>query len=154
MYKGNEYVKTSYKDVKSHKILIVEDDDDIQLLLSTLLKRQGYAVTSADSGMTALAAMGQVLPDLVLLDMAMPDMDGLTFLSRRAKFVEFRDIPVICVTARDRNKDVMAAIELGASHYITKPFDNAKLLMSIARLLPGEKPGPVVPGASSAMVWN
>ncbi|EGF89669.1 response regulator [Asticcacaulis biprosthecium C19] len=114
----------------------MEDDDDIQSLLKHILKRDGYDVTCADSGMTALGAMAQSIPDLILLDMAMPDMDGLSFLKRRAQFPEFRVIPVICVTARDRNTDVMAAIEMGADHYVTKPFDNAKLLASIARLMP------------------
>lgn len=118
------------------RILVVEDDLDIQILLRVLLTRQGYEVSSADSGITALAALAESLPDLILLDMAMPDMDGLTFLQHRGRILEYRDIPVIVVSARDRNTDVMAALEMGADHYVTKPFDNVKLLASIVRLLP------------------
>ena len=124
-----------------HRILIVEDDPDIQILLRVLLTRQNYEVSSADSGVTALDALAQALPDLILLDMAMPDMDGLTFLQRRAEIAAYRDIPVIVVSARDSNADVMAALDMGADHYVTKPFDNPKLLASIGRLLvPPDQP--------------
>lgn len=133
-------MSTPTSQARKHRVLIVEDDLDIQVLLRVLLTRQGLEVSSADSGVTALAALAESLPDLILLDMAMPDMDGLTFLQRRSQILAYRDIPVIVVSARDRNTDVMAALEMGADHYVTKPFDNAKLLASILRLLPPNQP--------------
>ncbi len=122
-------------DAAKPRILVVEDDEDIQMLLYTVLTRDGYAVETAANGAIGLSVLAGFAPDLILLDMAMPDMDGLTFLSRRAGMTEYRDIPVIVVSARDTNKDVMAAIELGADSYVTKPFDNAVLLTNVRRLL-------------------
>jgi len=129
---------TSSSLTEKRKILVVEDDEDIRSLLHHVLRDGGYDVLCVDDGITALTALSEMSTDLILLDMAMPGMDGLTFLAQRANLPKCRDIPVICVTARDRNSDVKAAIELGADNYITKPFDNEILLACVARLLPAK----------------
>ena len=139
-------MKVTKPQAQKPRILVVEDDVDIQDLLLAVLGRHGYEVATADSGLTALASFAQSIPDLILLDMAMPDMDGLTFLERRCQFKKTKDIPVIVVSARDRNTDVMAALAAGAANYVTKPFDTARLLVCIERLLP--RPATPVAGAT------
>lgn len=122
--------------LKKRTILVVEDNDDVQAMICALLEQHGFAVDIADSGMTALGATMRNLPDLILLDMAMPDMDGFEFLRRRALRPELKAIPVIVVSARDTGKDVTDAIALGADNYVAKPFDNRRLLDSVHALLP------------------
>ena len=128
-------MKTVIAQVKTPRILVVEDDPDIRELLMLILTQQGYDVDTADSGLTGLASLETAIPDVILLDLAMPEMDGLAFLQRRGQIDKIRDIPVIVVSARDSNADVMAALQAGASNYITKPFDTARLLACVQRLM-------------------
>ncbi len=117
------------------KILAIEDDAGIRELLHAVLRGAGYEVETADSGTTGLARLETFMPDLILLDMAMPDMDGPEFLRRRSRLLPFRDIPLMVLSARDGTRDVLMAIELGADNYMTKPFDPERLLTNIRNLL-------------------
>lgn len=114
------------------RILIVEDDPDVQLLMHALLKERGYHVTAVESGGAMSAVMKLDHFDLVLLDLGLPDEDGLV-LARRIR--SNSDTPFVVITARQQREDRITALELGADDYVTKPFDPAELLLRIENLL-------------------
>ena len=122
----------------SRTILVVDDDPDLRLMLRGILEEEGYAVAVARDGLDALTIVDQALPDLILLDLSMPRMDGYAFaaeLSRR----DLRDsVPVMVLTA-DGNASHKAA-RLGADAYLPKPFLLDDLLAAVERLLT-ESPG-------------
>lgn len=117
------------------RILVVEDETDIRELLEIVLMSRGYQVATAENGRVGLDILQSFRPDLVLADLSMPELDGLGFLEGKSRLSEVAAIPVIVLSARDKNGDVMQAIERGASNYITKPFDTAVVLSSIERLV-------------------
>ena len=117
------------------RILVVEDETDIRELLEIVLMSRGYQVATAENGRVGLNILQSFRPDLVLADLSMPELDGLGFLEGKSRLSEVAAIPVIVLSARDKNGDVMQAIERGASNYITKPFDTAVVLSSIERLV-------------------
>ena len=133
---------------RRHKVLIVEDDSDIRNFLKMLFVQYGYEVETADSGLTGLASFAHFMPDIIILDLAMPDMDGMTFLARRGQIGRIKDIPVLVLSASDGHADVVGAMTAGATAYIAKPFDNAKLLASVKKLVGA----PIVPEAASTRV--
>lgn len=120
------------------KILIVEDEKSLLKLESILLKSKGYQVIGASSGTEALALVAQERPDLILLDVMLPGMDGFKVCARLKSSPETRDIPVVMVTARTKQDDIARGREVGADEYITKPFQSARVTSTIARLL-GER---------------
>ena len=101
-------------------ILIVEDDRNIAELLQMYLEKEGYAVTVANDGGQGLAKYRAIKPDLVLLDVMMPVMDGITCLS---KLRENYNLPVILLTAKSEDTDKILGLNIGADDYITKPFN-------------------------------
>lgn len=117
------------------RILVVEDETDIRELLEIVLMSRGYQVATAENGRVGLDILQSFRPDLVLADLSMPELDGLGFLEGKSRLSEVAAIPVIVLSARDKNGDVMQAIERGASNYITKPFDTAVVLSNIERLV-------------------
>jgi DNA-binding response OmpR family regulator len=117
------------------RILVVEDEADIRELLEIVLMSRGYQVATAENGRAGLDSIMRFRPDLVLADLSMPELDGLGFLEGKSLLPEVAAVPVIVLSARDKNGDVMQAIERGASNYITKPFDTDVVLSSIERLL-------------------
>ena len=113
------------------RILVVDDEPDIRRLVAEALQVTGYDVQSAASGSEAIRAAAQYIPDLVLLDIMMPDMDGFTVYERlRAKPVELRS-PIIFLTARRDINDKLLGFEKGAADYITKPFHIKELLARV-----------------------
>ena len=117
------------------RILVVEDETDIRELLEIVLMSRGYQVATAENGRVGLDILQSFRPDLVLADLSMPELDGLGFLEGKSRLSEVAAIPVIVLSARDKNGDVMQAIERGASNDITKPFDTAVVLSNIERLV-------------------
>lgn len=121
-------------------ILMVEDSEDIAFLVRFLLERNGYRVEHAEDGRQALARLtekedsGQV-PDLVLLDSMLPYHDGLEILTRLRAQPAWEQVPVIMLTAKSREEDIIRALELGADDYVTKPFQPDELLARLRRLL-------------------
>jgi DNA-binding NtrC family response regulator len=115
------------------KILIVEDNKDMQFLLSNILKNEGYQVSVAGEGSKALKELKGPSADLVLLDIHLPDMNGMTILEEIKKLNN--DLSVIMLTAYGEIKGAVQAMKLGAFEYITKPFDNDELLIVIKRAL-------------------
>ena len=114
------------------RILIVEDDEDIALVLTMLLQRNGHRVSSAPDGPTALRRAHEVRPQLIVLDIGLPGMNGWDVLSR---IREVSDVPVLLVTAAGRDEDKVRGLRGGADDYLTKPFHNAELLARIDALL-------------------
>ncbi len=120
------------------KILIVEDEQVLLKLESMLLKSKGYQVIGTSDGAEALAVAARERPDLVLLDVMLPGMDGFQVCRRLKEAPETRDIPVVMLTARTRQDDVARGRAVGACEYISKPFQSAQVTGVIARLL-GER---------------
>ena len=113
-------------------LLLVDDDALLRRSMSFVLERAGYQVSAAATGEDALKAADLRRPDLVLLDIGLPGMDGLDVLQAlRDRF----DVPVIFVTARRRELDEVLGLRLGADDYVTKPFDNDVLLAHIKAVL-------------------
>lgn len=112
----------------SEEILVVEDDDVIRRLLRISLRTEGYRIYEASSGAIALSLLEANRPALVLLDLGLPDMDGMDVLERiRRK----GDVPVIVVTARGSDDQKVRALDAGADDYVTKPFSTAELFARI-----------------------
>jgi DNA-binding NtrC family response regulator len=121
------------------KILIVEDNKDMQFLLSNILKGEGYEALVAGDGKKALKEIKRWSPDLVLLDIRLPDMDGMAVLEEIKKLNG--DIVIIMLTAYGDIKGAVQAMKLGAFEYIAKPFDNDELLIAIKRSLKTQRLG-------------
>ena len=119
---------------KQH-ILVVDDSDDQRVLLERLLKREGYSVLFAEDGQAALSQAKLHRPDLILMDLSMPDMDGWEAVGYLRKMHEFRTTPIIAVTAHVAPWEVKRAMDIGCSAHIGKPYDTMVLLQEIARLL-------------------
>jgi len=120
---------------ENKKILVVDDEPDVLALLTLMLKSQGYNVISAVDGQEALEKARKEAPDLILLDVMLPKMDGYK-VARMLKFDEnFSHIPIILLTAKIQEKDKQTGLEMGANDYMTKPFDTALLLAKIKETL-------------------
>ena len=114
-------------------ILVVDDDAPIRRMLERTLSAEGYAVESAADGGAALAAVERSVPDLVVLDVAMPGLDGLAVCRRlRARGL---GVPVLLLTARDAVSDRVAGLDAGADDYLVKPFATEELLARVRALL-------------------
>ena len=109
-------------------ILIIEDEKDIRSFLTTMLSSYGYSVIDAVTGKEAISMVTSHMPDLILLDIGLPDMDGMNVLS---SIREWSDVPVIIVSARQDEDEKVRALDLGADDYVTKPFGNSELLARI-----------------------
>lgn len=116
----------------NEKILIVEDDESIRDLIELTLKTEGYAsVYTASNGADAIKMAEKYLPNLILLDIMMPIMDGLTVCSKLKKSENCRNIPIIMLSAKSEESDIVLGLELGANDYITKPFSRKILIARI-----------------------
>lgn len=116
-------------------ILIVDDNPDIRHVLDVLLTSRGHATLKADSGTVALALAAQQRPDLILLDVIMPDMDGYEVARQLRAAPSTARIPIIMVTARDEDIDEIRGLELGADDYIRKPFEPMVVLARVKACL-------------------
>lgn len=120
----------------SHEhIVVVEDDEDILELITYNLRREGYAVTTAESGEDGLVKIRAHTPHLVLLDLMLPRMDGLEVCKRMKADEKMRQIPIIMVTAKGEEPDVVAGLELGAEDYVCKPFRPRELVARVRTVL-------------------
>ncbi|MBQ8202174.1 MAG: response regulator transcription factor [Clostridia bacterium] len=114
------------------KILLVEDETNIQNFVAALLETSGYQVIRAESCMTAQTLYSSYLPDLVILDLGLPDKDGMVFL----EYVRKNSLtPILVLSARSMERDKVAALDNGANDYVTKPFSAAELLARVRSLL-------------------
>jgi two-component system KDP operon response regulator KdpE len=113
---------------KKHRILVVDDEAAIRRYLRIALNAEEFAVHEAEDGHTALASAVAVRPALIILDLGLPDMDGVEVLRR---IREWSDVPVIILSVRDREDDKIKALDAGADDYLTKPFGTGELLARI-----------------------
>lgn len=116
----------------ARKILVVDDTRNIQLLISDFLTGQDYEVLTAHDGREALQLVRESTPDLVLLDIMMPNMDGYQFINHLRKE---SSIPVIMITAKQQEADIIKGFDLGADDYITKPFHLRELLVRMRAVM-------------------
>lgn len=120
------------------KILVVEDEKNIILGVRTCLDAVGYEVETAENGEIALKAVCQNKPDLILLDLVMPQFDGFEFLETMKGNPETRQIPIIVLTAKAGEEDRQRAMELGADAYMTKPFRPQELWDILKKFIPDD----------------
>ena len=118
-------------------IYVIDDEPSIARLVQINLEREGYAVQTALDGLEALQALqnNTVQPDLLLLDIMMPYMDGFELLKRLQWDVQFNHIPIVMMTARSRDEDLLLAKHLGANTYLIKPINPVQLLSTVRDVL-------------------
>ncbi len=115
-----------------YKILLVEDDENIQIIVKSMMESVGYQVIEAKTCQIAQTLVSSYIPDLIILDLGLPDMDGLHLLSQVRK----KDLtPIIVLSARSAEQDKVVAFDLGANDYITKPFSAAEFLARVRSAL-------------------
>jgi DNA-binding response OmpR family regulator len=123
-------------------ILIVDDELSILVPLQFLMEKEGYSAKLAQSGKDALDKIAEVQPDLILLDIMLPDLDGYEIYQMIRAREEWDSIRIIFLTAKNREADMAKGLAMGADAYITKPFSNTELVEQIKELI-----GPGEPGA-------
>ena len=116
-------------------ILVIEDEEDIADLIAFNLKRNDFHVELALDGLQGLAAARSLRPDLIVLDLMMPGMDGVSLFRELQREEATREIPVIMLTARGQTEDRIAGLQLGADDYMTKPFSPKELVLRVQGLL-------------------
>ena len=134
-----------------YKVLLVEDESNIRNLVTTLLETSGYQAIVAESCATAMTLYASYLPDLILLDLGLPDLDGMKFM----EFVRREDpTPIIVLSARSTEQDKVTALDMGANDYVTKPFSSAELMARIRSALRSNRSGAAenrLPGSRFAL---
>ncbi len=123
----------------ARRILMVEDEEDIAFLIRFLLERHGFVVEHAADGRQALERFRKSPPDLALMEIMLPYHDGLELIERLRAQAGWEAVPVLMLTAKAREVDVVRALELGADDYVTKPFQPEELLARMRRLLRGRR---------------
>ena len=135
-------------------ILVVDDNPVIQLMLSLMLKRNDQTVFTAASGHEAIELLERAAVDLVILDVNMPDMDGLTLLKQLRDDARYQSLPIIMLTASGREQVRLVATQKGANGFLTKPTSSRELLDMVARFTTQATPPvnhmPAVPQANAA----
>lgn len=119
------------------RVLIVDDEPNIVTALEYLLAKSGYEVAVAENGEEALAAVARAKPDLVLLDVMMPRLNGYEVCRRLRERPEWAGTKIVILSAKGREVDVSKGLSLGADLYVTKPFSNTELVARINALLGG-----------------
>ncbi|MFT5139740.1 MAG: two-component system alkaline phosphatase synthesis response regulator PhoP [Rhodothermales bacterium] len=117
------------------RIVVVEDEGDILEVLSYNLMREGYDVFAASDGVEGLQKIQQILPDLVLLDLMLPGMDGLEICRQMRSSDQTQNIPIIMVTAKGEESDVVLGLGIGADDYVAKPFSPKELIARVSAVL-------------------
>ena len=123
---------------RPRRILVVDDDPHHNKIVKALLEHEGYEVMTAVSTRQAVEVQWKFEPDLVILDIMMPKLDGYTACDTLRKV--HPELPIVMLSAKDRVEDVKEAWDWGASHYLTKPFDPQELVDVIRRLLANAPP--------------
>jgi len=137
----------------AEKILIVDDDEDILLIVQTILASAGYSAFTAHNGREGIETARELKPDLILLDVMMPELSGWEVCTTLKNAPETRQIPIAMLTVKSEIRDLITGMQVGADDYITKPFTRRKLLSTVRKLLEerGEKPAPFIPPDTDEM---
>lgn len=122
------------------KILVVDDEESLAEMVCRALKQQGYKTVAAYDGDAALDLISEELPDLVILDLMLPKMDGWEVCRRAKSDQQTKEIPIMMLTARSSSEDVVQGLDLGADDYLKKPFKLEELLARVRALLDAEVP--------------
>jgi len=125
----------------SATVLVVDDDDDNVQIVSAILLERGYEVRIARDGRSALESVLQQRPDVILLDVMMPGVHGMQVLRYLKLDPKSASIPVVMVTAKAADRDLLAGYEGGADYYVTKPFTARQILYAIGHVLGRHLPG-------------
>lgn len=138
------------------RILLVEDDEDIQQLVTYNLVKHGYRVSCADTGEQALATLDAGRPDLILLDIMLPGLDGLQVCRAVRAAETSREIPIIILSAKGEEGDIVSGLNLGADDYLTKPFSPKVLIARVSAMLRrrGQEIKPAAAGPDVLRVHN
>ncbi|CAG4972538.1 response regulator transcription factor [Novilysobacter luteus] len=120
---------------QTRRLLMVEDEEDIAFILRFLLERNGYQVDHAADGRVALEWLAGEVPEIVLMDIMLPYHDGIELVERLRATPGWQSVPVLMLSAKAREADIVRALELGADDYVTKPFQPEEVLARIRRLL-------------------
>ena len=124
------------KTAASATALVVEDDKNIAYLLQFILTREGFQVSAAVDGREALAMIDSApIPSLVLLDIMLPYMDGFQLITHIRAKPAWRDVPILVLTSRSQERDLVRALDAGANDYLVKPFQPGELLARTRRLV-------------------
>lgn len=118
-------------------VLLIDDEPQIRRLLRVTLEANGYSVTDAATGQEGIVQAAQSRPEIILLDLGLPDMEGVEVLKR---IREWSRVPVVILSVRDREDDKVAALDTGADDYVTKPFSSAELLARLRTALRRSQP--------------
>ncbi len=133
-YRNNE--PEPYSTVHTQKkILVVDDDPYILMSLEFLMKKNGFEVMVARNGTEALEIVEKQVPDIVLLDIMMPDVDGYAICKHIKNNKKLKDAHVVFMSAKSKESDIQKGYDLGASLYVTKPFSTRQLLKQVQELL-------------------
>jgi DNA-binding response OmpR family regulator len=117
------------------RLFVVDDEPDMVELLATILRADGFEVDTDTDGRSALARVLSDPPDLLLLDLMMPDLDGMELLKLMRLDAKGADVPVLVVSARTSHQDQLGTLQLGANAYICKPFSPRELVRQVRQLL-------------------
>ncbi|MCB9367214.1 MAG: response regulator transcription factor [Calditrichaeota bacterium] len=135
-----------------HSVLLVEDEHDIRELLEYNLTRDGFNVRAVGTGEQALSQVNAAAPDLILLDLMLPGMDGLQVCRKLKSDSSTANIPIVMLTAKDEESDIVTGLELGADDYVTKPF-SPKVVVARARAILRRKNEPI-PGEEEVLNFD
>jgi EAL domain-containing protein (putative c-di-GMP-specific phosphodiesterase class I)/DNA-binding response OmpR family regulator len=124
------------------KILVVDDDDDILLIVQTILGGAGYSAHTARNGREGVEKALELLPDLILLDVMMPELSGWEVCTTLKNAPETRQVPIAMLTVKNEIRDLITGMQAGADEYITKPFTRRKLLATVQKLLEARDAAP------------
>lgn len=117
------------------KVLVVDDEQDIRELIQYNLEKEGYSVHSVASGEEALDALQRNQPDAVVLDLMLPGVDGLALCKRLKQDSKTSTVPIVMLTAKSEDSDIVSGLELGADDYVTKPFSPKVLIARLRAVL-------------------
>jgi DNA-binding response OmpR family regulator len=118
-----------------HRILIVDDEPNIVFAMELLMKKEGYEVHAVDEGEKVFPAIREFRPDLILLDIMLPKIDGYEVCQRIRADAALKDIRIIMITAKGRDVEKEKGLALGADYYITKPFSTREVVMKVKEIL-------------------
>lgn len=138
--------------MSKQRIMVIEDDENIQELISYNLEKEGWEVLCQGNGRTGLQAVIDQKPDMILLDIMLPEMDGLSVCRELKHNAQTREIPIIMLTAKGEEADIVVGLEMGADDYITKPFSPRILTARSRAVLRRHAPAPATENSEQKVI--